>query len=143
MSDEWRTHAACKGTDTALFFPTQGQSSAKAQTICRECPVTTECCTASLHGHQGEVEDGVWGGMGHRRRRTLRIEREGRRGTFGPREPQPINHGTAGGYTAHLRRGEPACDDCLEAMREYRRNQRPSRAKRPNLTLVYVADVAS
>lgn len=29
--------------------------------------------------------------------------------------PKPINHGTNGGYLAHLRRGQEACDDCRTA----------------------------
>lgn len=33
------------------------------------------------------------------------------------RNPRPINHGTDGGYRAHLRRGDKACESCLEAHR--------------------------
>lgn len=37
------------------------------------------------------------------------------------RPVKSINHGTYGGYQAHLRRGEEACDLCLAAGRVYRR----------------------
>lgn len=35
-----------------------------------------------------------------------------------------INHGTRGGYYAHRRLEEPACDECREAVNEYLREYR-------------------
>lgn len=46
---------------------------------------------------------------------------------------KPIRHGTPGGYRAHLRRSDPACDDCMTAMREdstRRRNSKSTTEKR-------------
>lgn len=47
--------------------------------------------------------------------------------TKGGRPLQPISHGTGRGYQAHLRRGEAACDDCMDANRE--KSRRQSRTK--------------
>lgn len=40
------------------------------------------------------------------------------------RKRKPIKHGTYAGASAHLYRGEPPCDACLEAKREYAREYR-------------------
>ena len=64
MNREWMIHAACRGVDTNVFFPSgngiQGRrQSERAILICRECPVYRECgeyrkATHSLYG--------VWAG---------------------------------------------------------------------------------
>lgn len=43
---------------------------------------------------------------------------------------QPINHGTSGGYNAHIRRGEPICDYCRAAMSRYRKDLRERARKK-------------
>lgn len=40
------------------------------------------------------------------------------------RTREPVKHGTYGGYQAHKRRGEDACDECKAANTQYRRNAR-------------------
>lgn len=62
--------------------------------------------------------------------------------TLATRKPltlKPIEHGTARGYGAHRRRGEPPCDECKEGkrveMREYNRSRYKTKraAKKPDL----------
>lgn len=57
----WTDHAACKGQDTGLFFPTGSKDlPATRQAIaefCCDCPVRAECAAAG----KGQRE-GVWGG---------------------------------------------------------------------------------
>ena len=51
---DWRTIAACRDADTALFFTPERTLEALA--FCDQCPVRRECDTAGRH------EEGVWGG---------------------------------------------------------------------------------
>jgi len=39
-------------------------------------------------------------------------------------KPKSISHGTYGGYQAHRKRDEDACEACREALREYMRQRR-------------------
>ena len=70
---DWRQHAACRGDDTDLFFPTGSSGPAllqaeQAKAVCRRCPVVDECLTWALdHG----VEFGIWGGMSEGERRSI------------------------------------------------------------------------
>lgn len=73
MSD-WRARAACAGRDPELFFPvgTAGPAvlqTAEAKTVCRRCPVVTECLTDALENGLGH---GVFGGMSEDERRALK-----------------------------------------------------------------------
>jgi len=110
----WRDLAACKGLDLAIFFPTKRVSAVRARAVCDACPVAAECLQASFDGSDGDVEHGVWAGSGYRGRRRQRMTVRGRkrRGNL----PKPINHGTAGGYQAHLRQGIEICTPCRDAM---------------------------
>jgi hypothetical protein len=94
--EPWRQHAACRGLPVAWFYPEQGQSpDPRAFDACRRCSVRDECWA------DGRGEDyGVWAGQPRKARERTR---------------PAINHGTNGGYGAHLRRGETACDDCKRA----------------------------
>ena len=72
--DNWRTHAACRREDPDLFFPigTTGPAlvqTEQAKTVCRRCPVVTECLTWALESGQ---DAGVWGGMSEDERRALK-----------------------------------------------------------------------
>lgn len=74
LSRDWRHHAACRDTDTELFFPvgTTAATAAKtedAKAICARCPVRLDCLRFALH--TGEAE-GVWGGMDPKERKRLR-----------------------------------------------------------------------
>lgn len=73
MSD-FRTRAVCRDEDPELFFPvgTSGPALlqiAQAKSVCRRCPVVTECLEFALTS--GE-DFGVWGGASEDERRALR-----------------------------------------------------------------------
>jgi WhiB family transcriptional regulator, redox-sensing transcriptional regulator len=59
--------AACRNTDPDELF-VQGAAQNRAKTICRACPVRTECLADAL---DSRIEFGVWGGMTERERRAL------------------------------------------------------------------------
>lgn len=80
---DWRHHAACRDEDPELFFPvgTSGPAVlqiAEAKTVCRRCPVASECLSWALDSGQ---DAGVWGGMSEDERRALK------RSTARPRTP--------------------------------------------------------
>lgn len=52
-----------------------------------------------------------------------RMSRAGRLDEFERRTPSPREHGTRRGWDQHYRRGETACEPCLEGMREHARQQ--------------------
>jgi WhiB family redox-sensing transcriptional regulator len=65
--DDWASRAACSAdTPDALFV--SGAAQHRAKTVCRGCPVRTECLADAL---DNRVEFGVWGGMTERERRAL------------------------------------------------------------------------
>lgn len=73
----WRHRAACLAEDPELFFPvgTLGPAAGQAEeakTVCRRCPVLTECLTWAL---ETGVEYGVWGGQTQEERRSFRRRR--------------------------------------------------------------------
>jgi WhiB family redox-sensing transcriptional regulator len=74
--DTWRDRAACKGPETALFFPPTSTErrderearERRAKSICRICPVQHECLEYALG--IGEMH-GIWGGLNESERRGL------------------------------------------------------------------------
>jgi WhiB family redox-sensing transcriptional regulator len=71
---DWRHRAICRDEDPELFFPvgTGGpalEQIAEAKTVCRRCPVISECLTFALATGQNA---GVWGGMSEDERRALK-----------------------------------------------------------------------
>lgn len=60
----WWHHAACKGMDTALFFPEDRSSPAgrarirTALAVCSRCPVRVQCGIEAARTHA----TGIWGG---------------------------------------------------------------------------------
>ena len=73
----WQMRAACRGTDTAVFFhpenergPSRRRREARAKAICRHCPVTTKCLQAALATREPY---GVWGGLSANERGALLI----------------------------------------------------------------------
>lgn len=117
---DWRTNAACRGMDPNDFHPDKGHSAtaARAKAICAECPVRSDCLTFAV---QNDIFDGIWGDMSPRDRGAERPQMNRPRN-----QPQPINHGTEGGYSTHRRRNEDACTACLEAARQARRRRTAS-----------------
>lgn len=71
--DDWRDDAACRGEDTALFFPDSEAQGDAARAICTVCPVRRECLNWALATNQRE---GIWGGMNERERRRERRLRQ-------------------------------------------------------------------
>ena len=71
---DWRHRAICRDEEPELFFPvgTSGPALlqiAEAKTVCRRCPVVSECLVWALESGQ---DAGVWGGMSEEERRALR-----------------------------------------------------------------------
>ncbi len=67
----WMEDAACKGTDTDLFFPEgPGSHPSEARAICARCPVREQCLTFALDWN---ITHGVWGGLAPKQRRPLRV----------------------------------------------------------------------
>ena len=74
--ENWRTRAACRGPETALFFPPSSAErreerdarERRAKAICRECPVRSQCLDHALH--LAEMH-GIWGGLNESERRGL------------------------------------------------------------------------
>lgn len=70
-SGTWVDVAACRDTDTAVFFPPQG---ARAETVraalavCARCPVTRDCLVDALA--HGDWQIGIRGGLTARERRN-------------------------------------------------------------------------
>src|SRR5262245_9636289 len=61
------TQARCRFTNPDDLF-VRGAAQRRAATICRPCPVATECLADAL---DNRMEFGVWGGMTDRQRRAL------------------------------------------------------------------------
>jgi WhiB family redox-sensing transcriptional regulator len=57
----WQQHAACRNTDSDLFFPASFNRStlAVARRYCDVCPVTDTCLEYAITSGTGE---GIWGG---------------------------------------------------------------------------------
>ena len=68
----WRREAACRDSDTNLFFPDSDNDAGPALAICASCPVRDECLEFALSTNQ---PDGVWGGATETQRRRLRRRR--------------------------------------------------------------------
>ena len=67
----WMNQAACRHTDTAIFFPGRGETGniAKAKAVCAECPVQPDCLAFAIRTNQTV---GIWGGQSGRSLRALR-----------------------------------------------------------------------
>ncbi len=73
-STDWRTLAACRNTDPALFFPigTTGpavEQIRNAKQVCHQCPAREPCLDFAMSTRQ---DSGVWGGMTEDERHRLR-----------------------------------------------------------------------
>jgi len=74
LAKDWRHRAICRDEEPELFFPvgTSGPALlqiAEAKTVCRRCPVVSECLTWALESGQ---DAGVWGAMSEDERRALK-----------------------------------------------------------------------
>lgn len=113
--------AACAapGVDPELFTSNRQAEVAKAKAICATCPLVQACLKDALE----RGERGVWGGTTAAERLGLKSKRRGPK-------PQPVKHGTNGGYQAHLKRGEVACKPCKAGAAKYKRSQIKPKRKR-------------
>ncbi len=76
LDDAWQQNAACRGPESALFFPpTQPESraerearEARAKQICGSCHVREECRAYSLRIREPH---GIWGGLNESERRLV------------------------------------------------------------------------
>lgn len=98
LARDWRHRARCRDEDPELFFPvgTSGPALlqiAEAKSVCRRCPVVSECLTFALDSEAQFDVFGVWGGMTEDERdELLRRQRRNREGTADPapgRRPDP------------------------------------------------------
>jgi WhiB family redox-sensing transcriptional regulator len=68
MNATWRQHAACRGLDPEVFYPTSEEDAEEARAVCGQCPVRQLCLEHALASRE---RDGVWGGMTERERRRI------------------------------------------------------------------------
>ncbi|MCA1569328.1 MAG: WhiB family transcriptional regulator [Chloroflexi bacterium] len=113
----WREHAACRGKDPAIWFPTRGdfELEERAREVCRGCPVRPECREYALDA--GEPM-GIWGGLSERQREKI-LGRRLQPRTQGVRE---LRHGTESCYSSGCK-----CRMCKDGHASYVRDQRARR----------------
>ena len=56
---DWQDDAACRGSDTSVFFPVSEADAGEAKAVCAACPVAEACLEHAISTRQPE---GVWGG---------------------------------------------------------------------------------
>ncbi len=71
----WWRAAACRGMDTALFFPDRrdAAAAARAKRVCAACPVRPQCLAAELAAPVGRAPEGIAGGQAPAERTRLRV----------------------------------------------------------------------
>ncbi|WP_064742911.1 WhiB family transcriptional regulator [Pseudonocardia spinosispora] len=67
----WRLSANCRNVDPDSLF-VKGAKQRDARSICRGCPVLTQCLAQAL---DEKLEYGVWGGLTERERRAMLKQR--------------------------------------------------------------------
>lgn len=67
----WRLSANCRNVDPDSLF-VKGAKQRDARSICRACPVLTQCLAQALNE---KLEYGVWGGLTERERRAMLKQR--------------------------------------------------------------------
>lgn len=65
----WQYRAACLGMETDLFYPSRGESTAEARSVCQDCDVQAECFAHAIGNRE---KHGVWGDTSERQRRRIR-----------------------------------------------------------------------
>jgi WhiB family redox-sensing transcriptional regulator len=68
----WTDQAACRGTETEIFFPATPDEEAEALSICATCPVRAQCLDYAVRNRETY---GIWGGTTPEQRRRMRRER--------------------------------------------------------------------
>ena len=73
QEEKWWDLGACKGLDSAIFYPEDEIEAQDAKVVCEGCPVQSACLDHALSFRE---KSGVWGGATERdRRRILRQRR--------------------------------------------------------------------
>jgi WhiB family redox-sensing transcriptional regulator len=75
MSFHWQSQAACFGKPVDWWFPsTPGDHKAteRAKTICRSCPVITECLDHALEHNE---KHGIWAATSEKERERMQRRR--------------------------------------------------------------------
>lgn len=92
MVKNWQEEANCKSSETALFFPVDGEKygdrkrrEAKAKAVCGGCVVVDDCFLAGL-----EEDSGIWGGLNERERAQRMAPSVVRRGVSVVAKPVPV-----------------------------------------------------
>lgn len=69
----WQSHAACRGQDPELFFPTSGESrkEKQAKAICKGCPVGQACLNFVLKHEEPTARHGIYAGLAGHERKSL------------------------------------------------------------------------
>ena len=67
----WTDQAACRGTDTEIFYPVTPDEEAEALSICATCPVRAQCLDYAIRNRETY---GIWGGTTPDQRRRIRRE---------------------------------------------------------------------
>jgi WhiB family redox-sensing transcriptional regulator len=81
VAEAWQRQAACRGPESALFYPPatpeprpeRDSRERRAKAICATCPVRTPCLDFALEIREPH---GIWGGLNESERRAL-LERAG------------------------------------------------------------------
>jgi WhiB family redox-sensing transcriptional regulator len=66
---DWRAGALCASIDPDIFFAVGAREHREAKSICKQCPVRTQCL---VHALEAPIDHGIWGGMTERERRRFR-----------------------------------------------------------------------
>jgi WhiB family redox-sensing transcriptional regulator len=88
LNAQWQQFSACRGSNTELFFPQDGEAQhvrmsreRSAKELCDVCPVARHCADYALVTNE---QHGIWGGMtaqerrNHKRRVRLAVTRNSR-----------------------------------------------------------------
>jgi WhiB family transcriptional regulator, redox-sensing transcriptional regulator len=78
VEDTWQLRAACRGPQSAVFFPPavferkdeKIDREARAKDICRTCPVKEPCLEYAVRIREPH---GIWGGLNESERRNLLV----------------------------------------------------------------------
>ncbi len=79
VDDDWQLRAACRGPQSAVFFPPgtferkdeRTSRESRAKEICRTCPVKTPCLDYAVSIREPH---GIWGGLNEAERKVLMVQ---------------------------------------------------------------------
>ena len=108
-AEDWRTQAACRGVEPAVFYPAKVDTITRARALayCQSCAVV-DACLADALATPPEFDHGIRGGLSRKQRLAI---------TRRPRPPAVC--GTRSGYMRHRKDGTDACQECREANTAY------------------------